>query len=239
VDLLQISEYEWRNPVTRAVWESVIASKLGSHSKVAARKTRFTTITHSQANDFLTVNHLQGGTPATRFCFGLEHRGDLIGVITFAYHEKKHLNLTRLAFPLGVTVVGGASKLFQNAIRHLPQGRDVITFSNNLYSSGNVYAALGFEKEVDLPPSYQWFFNQQVYNKRRLRHKYLPVVLGDLYDPSLTEHQNMYRAGARCLYDAGYQRWVYRRKSGLPSFENLPHPAPMFVESPHGYDANS
>jgi len=209
IRLLQISEHEWSDPRTQSIWQSVLASKLGKHIiKVSARKTTFRAITRYEANTFLATNHLQGGTPYTRFCFGLFLKETLIGVITFAYHEKQYLNLSRLAFPLNTTVVGGAQKLFKNALKALP-ALPVITFSHNQYSGGAVYETLGFRKDGDLSASYQWVFQGEILNKRLCRHSRLAQLLGDQYDPSLTEHQNMYRAGARCLYDAGYQRWVY------------------------------
>ena len=210
IRLLQIDEHDWINPTRQLIWKSIIASRLGRHERrVFARKCTFSEISNTVANSFLEVNHLQGSTPSTRFCYGLFLEAELVGVITFSFHEKTQLNLTRLAFPVGTTVVGGANKLFRNALKALPK-RDIITFSNNQYSSGDVYQTLGFTKDKDLSPSYQWLYKNQILNKRQCRHSRLPTLLGGLYDPNLTEHENMYRAGARCLYDAGYQRWAYR-----------------------------
>jgi hypothetical protein len=143
-----------------------------------------------------------------------------VGVITFSNHQKTLLNLTRMAFPLGITVVGGAKKLFHNALPLLPNS-DIVTFSNNRYSGGGVYSILGFYKDIDLQPSYQWFFRNRVWDKRHFRRSLLPAILGEEFNPGETEHQNMYRSGARCLYDAGYQRWVFgnglsEQKSCLP-----------------------
>lgn len=208
--LLQIDEHEWMNETTRSVWMSVLASKLGKHRRVAARATEFRPISRHEANRFLSTNHLQGGTPVVRWAFGLFHGDHLVGVITFAMHEKGMINLTRLAFPLGVTVIGGARKLFQNALPHLPE-MDIVTFSNNQYSDGSVYGVLGFEKEADLPPSYQWLFRGSVWNKRQMRRRHLARRPDIQFDPSKTEHQNLFAAGARCLYDAGYRRWRYRQ----------------------------
>jgi len=212
IRLLQIDEHEWRDATRQEIWKSIVLSRIGLHEKVHARKTAFEVITRSQAQAFLRENHLQGSTPGARWCFGLSMESTLVGVITFSEHEKSYLNLTRLAFQRNLTVVGGAQKLLRNALPLLP-ARGIITFSNNQYSDGAVYGILGFEKTEDLPPSYQWLYKNRILNKRLCRHKHLPKLLGDLYDPSLTEHQNMFRAGARCLYDAGYQRWVYRQPS--------------------------
>jgi hypothetical protein len=193
----------------------MIRSKLGLSEKVFARNTKFREISPSEAKVFLTMHHIQGSAPSARWCYGLFSGRDLVAVATFCEHQKRYLNLSRLAFRKNLTVVGGAQKLFSNALPLLPQ-RDIVTFSDNRYSGGHIYPVLGFEKDADLPPSYEWFFRNKLMNKRQCRHQQLPRLLGDLYDPTLTEHQNMYRAGARCLYDAGYQRWCYRRPGTGP-----------------------
>jgi G:T-mismatch repair DNA endonuclease (very short patch repair protein) len=210
ITLLQIDEQDWMDETKRLIWQSVIRSKLGLHRKVHARKTEFRAILKPEADAFLDANHLQGSTPAVRWAFGLFLGTDLVGVLTFAKHEKTLLNLSRLAFLRDMTVVGGAQKLFRNALKVLPQ-KGIVTFSNSQYSLGGVYGVLGFKLDSELPPSYRWLFRNKVWDKRQMRHSHLPDVLGEDYDPSLTEHQNMFRAGARCLYDAGYQRWVYPR----------------------------
>jgi hypothetical protein len=223
IQLFQINAHEWANPSTRAVWKSILQSKLSKHERIPARETSFREIPSRVANDFLSCSHLQGVTSATKWCFGLFLGGGLVAVMTFSGHQKTALNLSRMAFPLNTTVVGGAKKLFQNALPLLPP-RDIVTFANHRYSQGSVYVVLGFKPDNVLPPSYQWYFKGRVLDKRQCRHAKLPSLLGNGYDPMLTEHENMFRAGARCLYDAGYQRWVFERVvSRAPSsrFEQL------------------
>ena len=209
--LLQINEHEWSDPIKQEIWKSVISSKLKKHTKrISARKTTFRAISKDEMNSFLEVNHLQGETPSARWRFGLIFNDTIVGVVTFSEHQKSVLSLTRLAFPLNTTVVGGAQKLFVNSLPLLPP-KDIVTFSNNRYSNGGLYQVLGFDKDKDLQPSYQWYFHGKMWDKRFFRHSRLLKALGDSYDPSETEQQNMYRNGARCLYDAGYQRWVFHR----------------------------
>ena len=193
--LLQIDEHEWRGPAKRRVWESIIASKLGKHrKKIWARNTNFRSIPSREANAFLEINHLQGRTPGTKWCFGLFLGAELAGIVIFAGHEKRLLNLTRLAFPLGTTVVGGAQKLFHNSLLFLPK-KDIVSFSSNRYSNGAIYPLLGFQKDRDMPPSYEWYFQGKVQNKRRFRHSRLAKALGPGYDPEKTEMENMFAAG--------------------------------------------
>ena len=214
IRLLQIGEHEWTDGPTRKAWEARIATMLGKASRsIHARKTRFVSLDGEEANTFFQDNHLQGSTPFNQQCFGLLHGDDLVGAVAFSPYENNSCLLSRMAFTQGVSVPGGASKLFRNAIPHLPAEK-IVTFSHNQYSDGSIYPVLGFRKDADLKPSYQWLYKGKVLNKRLCRHARLPKLLGDGYDPTLTEHENMFRAGARCLYDAGYQRWVY--SSGYP-----------------------
>lgn len=210
ITLLQIDQHEWDNPTIRDVWCSVLKSKLGLLPRLHARQTHFAEISRKDASQFLAENHIQGSSPALRWNFGLHHEGALVSVMSFASHQRHSLNLTRLATRRGVTVVGGARKLFHHALENLPR-KPIVTFSNNRYSDGHIYPVLGFVHDGKLPASYQWWYKGRVLNKRLCRHSKLLVLLGTLYDPELTEHENMFRAGARCLYDAGYQRWVCPR----------------------------
>ena len=217
--LLQIDEHEWKDSRMGPIWRSVISSRLGTHSsKILARKTEFSEISSKEAIPFLKRNHLQGATTATARCFGLKLAGEIVGVITFASHGEM-IGLTRLAFPIGTTVVGGSEKLFKNALKLLPEGKDIVTFSNNRYSSGGIYRQLKFELDGNNPPSHLWVVKSAVLSKQRCRHARLPELMaeyGGKYDPDKTEFENMFSIGGRALYDAGKKRWIFRR-SVLPS----------------------
>ncbi len=209
LSLFQIDEHEWGSPLKREIWQSILLSKTGRHrTRIPARKTTCVPLSSDEANRFLRVHHLQGRVLRGGWNFALKYENEIVGVIVFCMHQRRCLNLVRLAFAKGVTVLGGASKLFRHALKHLP-ALDIVTFSNNRYSSGAVYPQLGFHKDTELPPSYQWVYKGAVLNKRLCRHQRLPKLLGESYDPALTENQNMFRAGARILYDAGYVRWSY------------------------------
>lgn len=224
VTLYQIKESDWSDKTRRTVWESRLKSRLGIQEKIQARKTKFSAIPVDKAREFLSVNHLQGSPQGARWAFGLEYEGNLVGVIAFSLHEENRINLNRLAFPLGLTVVGGSQKLFKNALEGLPTGFDVVTFSDNQYSDGGIYRTLGFEFETNLKPSYEWYHKGRLLNKRRCRKNdgSIKGLIGeDLYNHEETEHQNMFRAGARCLYDAGYQRWIFKRVHSGPAGDVL------------------
>lgn len=209
IQLLQITDLSWNDPSKRPIWESIIRTKVGRNRCIFARKTEVTEIPVREATEFLDLNHIQGSC-VIRWSYGLKHNGTLVGVMAFCMHEKSCLNLTRIAFLQGITVVGGAQKLFRFALNHLPS-LDIISFSSNEYSTGAIYLILGFQKDVDLAPSHQWFFRGALYNKRHFRRIKLPIWLGDDFDPTLSERDNMLQAGAHCVYDTGYKRWLFRK----------------------------
>ncbi len=207
--LLQIDEHLWNNPIKKEIWKSIISSKLGIHKKIYARNTEFIEISKEQARDFLDSYHLQGGGECGSYRYALMHEGEIKAVMTFRDHEKKNLNLCRLAFRTGETVIGGANKLLKNSIKYIPD-LPIVSFSNNQYSNGSIYKKLGFEKVSDLSISYQWIVDGKVLNKRNCRkhNGTIAKIVGESYIQSDTEHVNMWRGGARCLYDAGYQKWI-------------------------------
>jgi hypothetical protein len=212
IQLLQIREDEWNNPIKQEIWKSILRNKLGLSNKIPARKTKFIPITTHEANEFLIINHLQGTTNQIKYSYGLQYQNELVGVITFCGHQKEYLNLSRMAFKLNTNIVGGASKLFKNALKYLPK-KDIITFSNNLYSSGKIYEILGFKKEKELPCSYEWWKvnTKNLYNKRQFRHKFLVQKL-ESYNPKLTEAENMFANNYRRIWDAGYSRFLFADK---------------------------
>jgi len=209
IQLFQVSELEWKDPIKREIWKSLLRNKLGkTEVTIPARKTKFVQITKEEAIGFLETNHLQGSTNAIKYTFGLKYQDKLVGVITFCNHQKTQLNLSRMAFKLNTSVVGGASKLLKHSLEYLPKYRELITFSNNLYSSGKIYETLGFQKDKELPCSYEWWKpnTKNSLNKRQFRHKYLQNKL-EKYDPELTEAENMFSNGYRRIWDAGYIKW--------------------------------
>jgi hypothetical protein len=67
-------------------------------------------------------------------------------------------------------VSGGASKLLSHFIKtygHLY--KEIISFSDNNYSNGNVYKSLGFNLDKNLPPDYKYIVKGKTYHKAGFR----------------------------------------------------------------------
>ena len=224
--LLLPFEPEWNNPAKRQIWESIEQYIQGRATKIMARKCTLSFIPPKTANEFLDENHVQGRTHNLKHALGLTAPNQqLVSLLTLGNPVNKNfdLELTRFCNLAGVTVVGGASRLWQH-VKSMYRDTRVITYSDRRYASGNLYGTvLGFSKIHDILPSY-WYLGpvgDRLYNKRNFRHTTsfkraairpttLPGMKPDTYfkyDPSMKECDNMFANGYRRMWDAGYISW--------------------------------
>jgi hypothetical protein len=151
ISLIHVWEDDWlyRNDIVK----SMISNKLGlTLIKIPARKCIVSFIEDkSLVSDFLERNHIQGKVLYSQ-AIGLFHDGKLVSLMTFIRRKEK-VELNRYCGLLNCVIVGGASKLFEFYKKHYTG--EIYTFSDNSYSSGNIYQLLGFEKEYELKPDYQ------------------------------------------------------------------------------------
>jgi hypothetical protein len=114
--------------------------------------------------------------------------------------------LDRLVFADGVRVVGGASKLFKAlAIWAINHGYyEIVSWSDNRWSEGNVYDKMGFFLEEELPPDYSYVKGDNRYSKQSLKKTSAEKLTGK------TESQLRREQGYDRIWDCGKKRWVYR-----------------------------
>jgi hypothetical protein len=112
-----------------------------------------------EADDFLNENHLQHSVGA-RFRYGLVSDGQLVAVACFSRLRKMHnaaglytsAELIRFANLLGVTVIGGLSKLLSHFINlHKPD--DIMSYADKDWSLGSAYERSGFSMVDVTDPS--------------------------------------------------------------------------------------
>ena len=77
------------------------------------------------------------------------------------------------------------------------------TFSFLRYLSANVYNRLGFNKLYVTSPNYKYIKNKIILSRQQCQKHKLIELLGNKFDPNLTESQNMFNSGFRRLWDAG------------------------------------
>lgn len=216
IQLITIFSNFWKS--NKDVVKTLIINKLGlSSESIYARKCKVQEVPAIEANAFLNKTHVQGGCGST-YKYGLYYNEELVCLMTFGKprhgmgnnsNETGVMEIIRYASKY--RVVGGASKLLKYFInQHNPT--KIISFSDNEWSTGNLYKQLGFELESELPPSY-WYFKA---NEEKLYHraafmKYKLIKAG-VFDPSLSTKNNIKKLGILTVWDCGKRKWVLTLK---------------------------
>lgn len=208
IQLLQIQESEWNCKRTNAIWKSIIRNKLNQRDRVVyARKCQTASVSAKTAAEFLDKNHLQGSTKSS-VKLGLYYDDELVMLATFGkcrFGKRNQHELIRLSSRMGYNVVGGASKLIKNFLKENPG--DLVSFSDNRYSNGRVYQAIGFDKKSETI-GYYYIKNGAMFNRQKFQKHKLESLL-DKFDQSLTEEQNMTINGYLKVFDAGQTKWIF------------------------------
>jgi len=192
---------------------SIIKNHLKKSIKISARKTILKEISSSEEEKkFLDENHLQGYTPS-QCCFGLYYEEELVCLMTFIqsrYRKNIDWELLRFCNKKGVSVVGGASKLFSKR----PKG-SIISYADKRFSSGSLYKnQLGMKEEKDSPPnSYYFQRNSSSSNNLQLKsrivfqkHK-LKNILENFIE-SKSAWENLIEHGFDRVWDCGNKVFI-------------------------------
>lgn len=199
--LVHIWDFEWLEK--KQVVQALIRSKLGLNQKIAARKCEVRAIKKADAKNFLTAFHLQGSCRSS-LEVGLYYSGELVGVATagrtrFGGDQQE---LLRMCFKPGITVQGGVSKM----LSAIPG--PLLTYSDRRFGSGGGYLSAGFSKICETVPGYCWYSKGVKYGRYETQRNKLPMLLGNKFDPALTENQNMRNAGFLKLVDCGHSKFI-------------------------------
>lgn len=208
IRLITLFEDEWkeRNIQTKGRLESILGIY---QEKYHARKCIVKEISFEKARIFCNTNHLQDGLKDLTFSCGIFFNDELLGVMAFGPHHrrvhKKSIVLKRLCFKIGVSVIGGASKLFSYSKDFLAKMgyTEVVSWSDNRWSEGDVYVKLGFTLEQELMPDYSYVKGSKRFSKQSLKKTPEERLSG------LTEKQLRKEQGYSRIWDCGKKRWVY------------------------------
>jgi hypothetical protein len=205
VRLLTIFSDEWLQ--RRTICEGKIASilQLSTSDRVYARECQVVSVQAKEKKAFFNQHHIQGNGPSS-FQLGLRSpTGELVAVMAFIQTDSEII-LNRYAS--SCIVNGGFSKLLSHAIRQNLNWKRIVSFADLRWSEGNVYQKNGFTLEGIIPPDYAYTKGQERIHKFNFRHAHLQRRLGNLYDPTKSESENMLNAGWHKIFDCGKQRWV-------------------------------
>lgn len=209
IRLVTIFEDEWLE--RRQQVENFLRSILcPATQQYGARRCSCDAITPEVAHAFLEQQHVQGARTGTLAAFGLHAEGALLGVVTFGPHHRqgqRALVLTRLCFAPDVHVAGGASRLISRGKAWAREHgySQIISWSDDRWSEGGVYAATGFKLAAELPPDYSYV---SVRNPRERISKQSQMKGKTACPTDKTEHQWALERGLSRIWDCGHKRWV-------------------------------
>lgn len=202
IRLVHVFEDEWR--LKRQIVEDRIRSILGvGQKRIFARKCSIVEVSAKDCNAFLEVNHIQGADGAP-IRLGLVRDGVLVAVMTFGkprFSRGYDFELIRFASKLGTHVVGGASKLLAYFSR-LNSG-SIVSYADRRYSDGNLYRKLGFRLKNMSQPNYWYVKNFEKLSRYACQKHKLSALLGDGFNPEMSEYENMTQNGWNRIYDCG------------------------------------
>lgn len=215
IRVIHVFQDEWEQ--RRGAVEGILRSAIGASTKRYARSGTVRALNDAEARKFIDATHVQGSAA------GCIHYGLLIdGQVTAAMSFSKNTSIREHKVAYGVweltrycsseTVVGGASRLFKAFLRDHRPCR-VISYSDIRMFTGGMYKALGFAVENVSEPSYTYVRSGALkrFSKSRFQRRFLPKLLGESFDPSLSEASNCAKAGWFQLFDCGKIRWAWSR----------------------------
>lgn len=194
--------------------EDIVLSRIdhiiGSKDNIIyARKCVIKEIDFKTSEEFLNNTHIQGNVNSS-YRYGLYYNDELVSVMTFGHLRKslgsKNIDentyeLLRFSCKLNTTVVGGASKLFKYFIKTVNPDV-IISYCDRRWSIGNLYKNLGFTLDHITQPNYWYIINNHREHRFGWRKDVLKNKL-EMFDPNLTEYENMMMNGYDCIYDCG------------------------------------
>jgi len=209
IRVIQIMEDEWilKNSIVRSRIQHILGH---SPNRIGARKTSVVKIKPKQANDFLRDHHILGSGKASVH-LGLQYNGTLVAVMTFNRNNisRKLVNvweLDRFAVHSHFSIAGAARKLFQAFVQEYDP-KEIISYSDNRWSQGQVYQQLDFEQVHAGVPNY-WYFRP---NDLQRIHRF--TLRKNAQDNSeLTEVENRRQQGYMRIFDSGHAKYRWTKK---------------------------
>jgi hypothetical protein len=205
INLIQIFEHEFFNKKDLILKK--ILNLLGKDNKIfAARKCIVYEIDKNIANIFLENNHIQGGTNQSSYHCGLFSNNELVAVMAFGkprFNKKYEWEILR--FATSCSVIGGASKLFKFFISN-KSPKNVVTYSDNRFGTGNIYKKLGFSFSQITTPNYWYIKDGKILSRYKCQKHKLQKLFSDV-DMTMSEEEIMFSAGYRRIWDAGTSKY--------------------------------
>lgn len=209
IDLIHIFENEWISKT------NIVKSRLNlllkkNTQRIYARKCTVVPVNIDNERVFLENNHLQGYV-SSKVCYGLICDDILVALMSFSkprYNRNYDWELLRFACKLDTIILGGAEKLFKYFVG-ITCPKNVISYCDRRWFTGSVYGKMGFTFSHHSTPNYYYveadgrLSSRIKYQKHKL-HRVLNV-----FDPALSEFDNMKNNGYDRIWDCGNSVWIW------------------------------
>lgn len=218
IRLITIFEDEWdkQNDIVR----DRLAHILGRKSTViGARKCVIREISYADKRSFLQEHHIQSADRAKINLGAYAPNGELIGVMTFSPTnftkggDGSQFELNRFALGRNIHSPGLASKMLKYFNTHFNTEKlDIISYSDNRWSNGNVYQQIGFSYLTESKPSYFYVNMNSSVKTRQHRSNFMKHRLQKIFNTTLdmtkSEWEIMQEMGYDRVWDCGTTKWI-------------------------------
>lgn len=213
IKLIHIFEDEWF--FKKDILKEKIKHILGLNTdNVYARKCEIKELSSLERDNFLILNHIQGNCKSP-IRIGLYYNNELVSVMTLGGlrvalgNEKTKIGEYELVrYATSKNVIGGCSKLLKYFVsKYSPTS--IVSYADRRFSGvTNVYEKTGFKLVSSTTPNY-WYFKPGYivkYHRFGFRKSELLKKL-PIFDPNLTEWQNMQLNGYDRIWDCGHFKY--------------------------------
>lgn len=165
-----------------------------------------------EKNEFLNKNHLEGEDKST-VKLGLYRDDELVSLMTFRktsrFNKDSEWVVMRFCNKLNTSISGAAEVLF-NYFKKTVNFKQVVSYSDRRFFSGQIYNKIGFNFVGYTAPNYYYIVNNYKNLKNRMsfqKHKLSKLL--PYFDGTLSEWQNMKNNGYDRIWDCGSSKFIF------------------------------
>ena len=168
-----IFPHEWEK--RRQQIKSHFSSYTTKLVSTGARQCTIREVNLTVLRDFCDQYHIQGSNKLAFKAWGIFNEDDdILGVLSLGRHHRENgiTLLDRLCFNPNCRVVGGASKLLSVAKKWATENgiKEIVSFSDRRWSTGQVYEKMGFVKDKVLKPDYFYVKTDDYFQSKKRKY---------------------------------------------------------------------
>lgn len=193
-------------------WNKVVQLVLPT-KRIYARNCQIVKIVNYKvAKKFISDNHLQGQARGALLTLGLVCDDELVECMSFGksrYNKKYTYELLRLCSKQGVSVIGGASKLFKFATQELELD-SIISYCDASKFTGKVYQRMGMTLVNETKPAIVWSKEDKRITSNLLRQRGYDQLFNSNYGKGTDNEILMLANGWLPVPDCGQKVFEYK-----------------------------